>query len=296
MASILKPFTNFVTPGNYQVPAGPLQIDWSRPVTNGLIGAWVPGAMGNIDISGGTQQYLNIDTNAAIDMFGDGSGLATTSSGGGYCGYYSANLTSGSSFQAVTSSGGQNSVFVRCAYTGIFAGPSSYASLCGANYDNSNNSPYYTWGLQSNAAFGFTVYYNSGGSQITGNVTCTAFGSLVKGVEYDVAGCFAVNSTSPKLYQNGIDLGNTSTVFSSAATTTAAAFFAINRKNNSAPAETYSSHIIHACYVWNRFLGADEVMWLHLNPYGFLIPDEYELSGLFVPPPPQFILMPQIVW
>jgi hypothetical protein len=46
-----------------------------------------------------------------------------------------------------------------------------------------------------------------------------------------------------------------------------------------------------AVAIWNRALGADEIMQMHIAPYDFVVPAEYDMPvTIFVAPP---TLMPQ---
>jgi len=53
--------------------------------------------------------------------------------------------------------------------------------------------------------------------------------------------------------------------------------------------------IMTICAMWNRLLSTPEMQTLQYDPYSFLLDAEYELPVPFLPPIPQFTLMPQIV-
>ena len=71
-----RQFANLLSPKR-QVPMGRLQIDWKHPLALDLIGCWVPGVMGGIDVAGkaptllpGTQSGIQNEPRRAWDLWG----------------------------------------------------------------------------------------------------------------------------------------------------------------------------------------------------------------------------------
>ena len=77
MASPLRLFSNQLNP-NRQVPLGPVAIDWSNPLADGLIGCWLPGASG-VDIAG-KAPTLAYGAGAIVQATPEGPGEGVTTS------------------------------------------------------------------------------------------------------------------------------------------------------------------------------------------------------------------------
>jgi hypothetical protein len=123
------------------------------------------------------------------------------------------------------------------------------------------------------------LQWNTGGSFTFG----TGF-TLSTGVFADYAGTFAKGGNAI-LYINGIQ--QSSDAFgASAPTSTATSLIQINSDFNT---NTRNPGAIgNMIAMWNRALSAQEILWLHLDPYQLIVPLATK-QGLMSPTPPSHI-------
>jgi hypothetical protein len=278
MGSIIQPFSGIIEPGNFQVPTGPgdYTIDWTNSLARGLIGCWLPGSMRGIDLSGNAPEMTIESSGGIFDATAEGPGLSTTGTLTGM------NVLA----QPVHKSWTQATLYWRGYLIGV---PAVHGVFIGISYTNTDTSPFVVLCIQYDSAASFGATGNNSGSffgpaPFTTPPTPPAFVSMA--VSWDTVG------GTVALYTNGAANGTGSLV--GAPSTTANSYICIN---GWVPVNTrYDNAICNIACMWNRALTAAEIRALDLAPYQFIVPAESEMPVTFIqPPPPLFVLMPQIV-
>jgi len=280
MASILPAFANIVAPGNYQVPNGQLQIDWTQSLANGLVGCYLPGVtMAEITGIGPTLAFVS-GTGLQTSMSNEGPGVNyTITNGGGLLG-----------------SPIGNSFITQNAFTlfwrGLLlatSGFSGFASLVGVNYSQPNANPFNLWSLGLGSAGGpsLGIAWNHGGSQLAWNSGSASplTANLSLGM-HDYAATFTVGTSGLVIAFVDGALWQTNPVNFGAGQPTSTATSYINVGLD-------KGAVTNIACLWNRNLSTAEIMQMHLAPYSFLIPADTDMPSQAIVVPP--ILMPQIV-
>lgn len=268
MASILRPFQNLLSPGLRQVPTGQLAIDWTRPLTNGLMGCWVPGAMG-FDNIGLNLLTLTRKANTAFDSTQHGPGLKSSGTNA------SAYATAPDVFKSWTKA----SIFYCGMRNGNQGAQNAESLYYNVSYDDINSSPFYNIALCCNTTDGIVAFWSHGAS--LGSLRDTAANSLpalnntfTAGATFDTAG-------NVRIYKDGIFL-KSGAFGAGSPGSTATSILAIHAPGGElARASNNTANIV--CF-WNRVLSDEEMCELNRNSYSFLIPAEYEMSPLYIPP------------
>jgi hypothetical protein len=274
MTSILPPFSNIVAPGVWQTPNAPvLTVDWTNSLTIGLLGCWLPGAMGGIDLTGGLiGQMPFLGGGGGTGINPDGPSTDSSATVGGY----STNLPAGSPFLSTTG--------LTCFWRGMSKGNgSAFFMQNGILYGNGSVSPFWSFGFGDGNGTNNSVcfQYNHSGAASNNQIYATEPFNVM----WDI--CAAADVTGAGnyfIYRDGSQIFSHS--FESPINYNPPCFFAFDNQMNA------RASIV--CW-WNRQLRADEVMEMHLAPYQFIIPAEYDAETLMPIIPPVFILMPQIV-
>jgi len=269
MTAILQPFANLVEPGSYQLAnGGALTVDWTAPLAFGLTGCWVPGVTGALDLSGNNNN-LTTDTGAAFGGTPEGPGLKSTAANSGY---YSPAL-------AVTNPLQSSTIGLTLFWRGLMLGaPPSFGGFIAILLGVLDNPPFTITEVRVDNAGNFQLTSNS--TQATGTAIPTS------GMH---SYCATLTTTTQRGYVDGVQ-NCTNTV---SLTTNSNAVFYINDHIPQSDNRWANAVCTLAC-AWGRPLSAGEVMGMHLNPYNFLAPAEYEMQTAFFPVP-TFTLMPQIV-
>jgi hypothetical protein len=285
MPSILNPFSNLVAPGNYQMPVGTdLGIDFTNALSNGLIGCWIPGAMGGVDLTGASPT-LKVNPNASFSGTPDGPSLLSTNASG----QDSMQATATAPYKYTAASGGLSIYWRGLISAQIVSGANS--NICGIAYDNAGGSPYLVAAISPQLGSqypGMSCLWN------TGSITFFNIGGIVNNFNamYSFGATFAGTGGNVVFYNNGVSAG--SNAFAGSDPSTSATSQIIIGGDAYASSRT-SNCLTNLCCFWNRALSAGEMMAMHLNPYAFVVSDEYDLPQTFIVVPPAFVLMPQIV-
>lgn len=268
MTFLLKPFGTRLSPKR-QVPIGRLKIDWTHPLAQGLLCCYVPGAMGGHDVTGqGPTLVWASPTNPTMAMGPEGPGSYT-------------NLAGNASLEATATPALKSWTTEFSMYMRAFQ-PAASTSTCNPfniTYDNAQSFPYFVAGFQLNsgatgASGNYYVVANSGGSPSNANFA----GTTSVGAQYSLGATILVGGNITP-YLNGA-AGSTTSFGASAPTSTSTATICLN--NIVAGGGRGTNSVIYIACCWGRVLTADEMAWLDMEPYSFLIPAEAEMPALFV--------------
>ncbi len=275
MPGVLRQFSNIVNPGIRQVPIGPLRVDWSHPLTRGLVGAWIPGAMGNVDITGHVVRPLTVDSGAGllngISREGPGQSDGNTTQRG-MSGAATPEYKSWSGF----------TLYFRGRALGNSAGDANFTAI---TYTNTLSSPFTVASI--GAGTGGTTSQISLSWNVGGTLTQLQnqnFGFTANSVDGFAATFLPSNNVANTviLYRNGIAVANTKwSTTSAAGPTSATSQICINREQTGASRAV--NMVCLASYYWNRVLDAAEIAELDRGPYGLFAPEEYEMPISFFP-------------
>lgn len=259
MASYLKPFSGILYPGNYQIPTGQLEIDWGNSLSNGLVGCWVPGVAGTIDISGNVSP-MTLQSTKILQGTPEGVGLKSNTN------------TPGSGMTAlappVYKGWSAFTLYWRGMLVGTPVGSSNFIGIC---YDNAGNSPFQLLSLSANPGVtNFLWFYEITGSSFSD----ASFISALPALNKMASAAIAIDGTGLSAYQNGI-FDSASSAEAPVATGTATTLIQIN--GDFATGSRDPAAILNIAMAWNRKLSAAEIQAIDLAPYGLLIPAEYDL-------------------
>lgn len=243
-----------------QLPAAGVKIDTAHPLANGLIGCYVPGISGGVNLVGiGADLTPTLATN---DITQDGPALALTTS------------TSHLSALALAPFIGWTtgfSLFWR-GRTDPASNPFDYATLIGVSYSDPSGSPFSVATLHRRSlSTNIRAQTNSAGT-----VVDTADWSIALGSTFSAGASFTVGGNAV-LYGNGLSQG--SAAMASAPNSTATSTIGFGVGVFGSPYNSFS--LPNVGYIWNRALSADEHALLDADPYGFLIPAEGEWPVMF---------------
>jgi hypothetical protein len=153
VAIVLKP------PQRRLIPVGPVKIDWSHPLTNGLIAAYVPAISEGINLTGmgGNLSRINPVNIAAASA--EGPGIKTAIAGDGFKGLAPPSFL-----------GPANSYYWR----GVYTSSISNVVLLGIQYSDPEGAPYLFQSVNcSGTTTNLECLWNTGGGFVNG--TATAF-------------------------------------------------------------------------------------------------------------------------
>lgn len=254
MAGVIRGFANGLV-GPTQVPQGFLRIDWSHPLSNGLMFYYLPGVT-PLDIANKDPGILALSGASFIGSSPEGPSVDCTINNSGD-GILTSTVVPGAASATAMS------VYARGYKVG--APPNNSSFIAGITFSvNPNNSPFVMVGLQYNlSTIAIRVSYNQAGSLVF-----LGFNNLLSGSSQQFSlGGSVVNGGNVKSYYNGaLDNSAAAGVF------TPSSGGAIIGGNDNMQHTVFCG--------WNRELTADEMMRIHLDPYGMLVPAEYDLPAL----------------
>ena len=265
---------NFIRPRGV-IPAGynaGLKIDWSHPLSVGLIGCWVPGVslidlcLTGLDLQLGSSTFGVSPEGPCIDGIlgatGTNYGAASGDIPSAHPLLHWSRLTW--YYRGMTN-----------AASGSIA--NSFQRLLNIAYDNANGNPYSLAGAYFNSGTTIAPMWNIGGGFVTGvNFTL----SLPIYTEFSIASTYVAGGNQQGYFNGAISGGVTGVgpgvpSYSATSQIDIAGDFAYP---NSAALKTYMVAF------WNRDLSAAEIAYLDADPYCFLVPSEGEWSMVKVPP------------
>jgi hypothetical protein len=268
MAIVFRPPQRRIIPSSGF--GGALKIDWSHPIANGIVAAFVPGVSGVIDLCGGLT--LAQGTAATFDAASEGPAMSHAAAGTGPFG----TVPSGHALR----SWAKLSYYWRGA-VGASLGATANARLIGVNYDSVSTSPFITAALYLDNGSPtnpntWKAAWNAGGSfSIATNHSAI---SVTAGAVFSAAATYN-QSGNVKSYSNGL-LFDTTAWGAGAPTYGSAPQFCLG----SDPSSLSAGLKVFVAFAWNRELGAEEIAALDADPYCFLISAEAELPLLYAPP------------
>jgi hypothetical protein len=234
--------------------------------------------MGGEDATG-LAPYLTKQANGYLSVNLEGPGLYSTNTAGSnqFMGTTPASWKFTSSF----------SLRWRGNSLGSVSAPANNPAMVGVSYALTATAPY--WGIvlyrSSSGATDVALNYNNGTLQSPAAVVVLNNTSTI----YDIVVTLTMGG-SYFIYSNGVQAG-TGSALAGTPSWTATSQIVIG----DGPWDVSESKTVtNLAAFWNRQLSATEVLQMYLSPYGFLSPASPEIA-FPSPPPPVFILMPQIV-
>jgi hypothetical protein len=230
-------------------------IDWSHPLANGLIGCWLPGIHGPVDLCGNHPdlfvQPLSIP-GATVE------GPAQFSSPGSTIG--------GMSGQSPDMFKNATQVTLYWRGTPMGSDGASYSSLCGIVFNVGQGPPYLVYNLQLQGDWNsFLPAWNTGGTWTLGPATnLTGF----YGQQISLGATFVVGGNVFG-YVNGVSVASKA-FGASPPNVTPTSTTIINGNNAAGGPSAYANAHCNIALIYNRALSADEMAWLDREPYSFL--------------------------
>jgi len=248
-----------------QTPRGPVKIDWSHPLAQGLIGCWLPGISGGIDLTG-INPSLVARTASKTGVAVEGPGLVSDAVNTGMKGVV------GNTSPLTTWTDGF-SIY----YRGYKLGSgNNNCDILSIFYDSAGNFPFNVAGLTDPSTGQVATVWNHGGSLSQGTAKSVNNPGL-----NSLGGTFKVGGNAV-LYQSGVAT-DTTAFGSGAPTSTATSTVCIDTRADLS--SQWQNSVCYVGYFWNRELSADEMAMLDADPYGFLVPAEGEMPQLFFQAP-----------
>jgi hypothetical protein len=258
------------------IPLRNSTIDWTHPMTQGLLGCWLPG-LGVGDLCGNTPNFTYIGANTTIVYTPDGPGMGGTGTNQMYA-------VTTPAIVKVFKQG--MTLFWR---GNILLSPTGgSANFAGITYDNANTSPYLVIGVGANSS-GVNWQWNWNQA---GAFNGPSGGPLPTGMHSTL---MVVNYSNAQLtfYLDGIQNAQTTQTGTTAPSVTSTSEICISGLHADTTRNTDVLSNIVA--YWNRTLSAQEALSLHLDPYQFIVADEALWDWAMPTAGPVFVLMPQIV-
>lgn len=273
-----------------QVPGSLPRIDWSHPLANGLIGYWMPGIGGGVDLTG-VAPPLTINSGFTNDMTVEGPSDFSNTSG----------TNGGMSGLVGTGSPYLNQTAISMYWRGVPMGdnPDTSPVCIGVLYGTADASPNTVWCILISAFGGVNWsnlrgFWNSAGSNVFSNVGVAL--NSAYGKPCSVAATFLVggncNLYGRQDFSGNFTLTDTKAFGAAAPTNTGADPICINCFSASHGRATNGKSNLGV--FWNRELTQAELTAFDADPYCFLIPKETYSPIIFLPVTgPTAILMPQ---
>jgi hypothetical protein len=267
MASILKPFGNHLNPS--RVPLGPVTVDWTNPLSQRLIGCWLPGISYGRNL--GSVPMLDLTPGSAVTTANtpDGPGLKVTAANQqlqGNCSWTNSPYNQWSQSTNIN----QFSLFCRM-YT--LGNSSNNLLAVGVTTDTAGSSPFHVASIATvSATTKIQLAWNSSGLH-TSSVQYDPGANVMT----SLGGSFTVGGNAI-LYGEGLQKSSDSF----GATTPSSSDSTVNIGNYVSLQSDFINSIVTIACMWNRALTADEQVSMALSPYQFLIPAEYEMPAVFV--------------
>lgn len=258
-----------------RVPSGKVKINWTHPLATGLIGCWVWGVSGGINLVGGSPDLIR-SSSVTDSPDADGPALGFT--------------TNPSTMLALAppafTSWTEMAMFGRLR-THPSNLPSDYPMVIGTTYDNAGGAPYAIACIMRRPSnSNYMAFSNSAGTiASTGEWAGTPGNTDNIGANFKVGGNIDLYANGPLVLQSTLP---------SAPNTTSTAQLGCGVGVVSPGSGVLQATSLYVGYIWNRVLSADEHMTLHLDPYCFLIYPEDELFATAMGTITADVLMSQI--
>jgi len=237
------------------------RVDWSNPLTDGLIGCYLPGTLQGIPIVGPKLSQ------------GDGGPGSRVVLKEGYA--YRSNTTGSNTGLITTAPAAYTGSAFSCYWRGRINGApgDTFPSLIGVTYTNSDTNPFYGRMIAGDSSDYLAIgcRWNNAGTLASPTTAIDVTGSY--GAQpFSLCGTFLTGGNSI-LYKNGVSAA--SDAFGAGAPSFSGPQLFINQYVPGTP-RTVNADCSLALF-WNRQLSASEVLQLDKNPYQFLIYPEEDM-------------------
>jgi hypothetical protein len=240
------------------------KVNWAHPLANGLIGCWLPGIHGPVDLCGNHPDlYLQPLSIPGATVEGPAQFSSPGSTIGGMSGQ------SPDMFKNAT----QVTLYWRG--TPMGSDGASYSSLCGVVFNAGQGPPYLVYNLQLQGDWSsFLPAWNTGGAWTLGPATnLTGY----FGQQISVGATFVVGGNVFG-YVNGVSVASKA-FGASPPNVTPTSTTIINGNNAAGGPSAYSNAHCNIALIYNRALSDDEMAWLDREPYCFLTTAEAALQA-----------------
>jgi hypothetical protein len=268
MGMMLRP-TGLLLPARRMMPNGRLRIDWSHPLANGLIGCWVPGVAGGIDLTGNHPTATTVGSGGKTDVTVEGPGYnfnATTTA-------LKTTMTSAAPAVQALITAGKFSLYWR-GYLAAAGG--GFATLFGMQESSSGQLflvGAFTGSGFNNSAGDVGIQMNRAGSSNAAGATSLTMGA---GNLYSICMTYDNGANALNMYLNGTgDSNNPRTVAGGLPTCAGTPTLYVGGDN--------CGSIMNMGLMYSRALSADEMKVLDKDPYCFLTNDSWEMPALYLP-------------
>jgi hypothetical protein len=232
-------------------PTGAFEIDWSHPITRGLVALYCPSIDPTFDLTGGPKLTVQGTPPLGGGPFGAEWGTSATSSTQPN-GLWAASTAA----QRPTTAA---SVYAFVKYT-TSPNLASNPPIVGITYDNAGTSPFIAFGLYLDGGAGPFLQWNVGGTF----AATTAAAAITTGNYYNFVGTVQTGG-SAFCYQNGVQANTAAASAGSINSTTTSQIVLGTNPSTTNAYSSNTSFVISG--VWNRALTPAEVALLNDQPF-----------------------------
>ncbi len=264
-------------------------INWNHPLALNLVGAW----LFNENSGNARSLMANKDDWSMV-------GTPNWNTGQPYGGV-TLNVNNASNYGQLTSPSGlikptaQVSMHWRGAQLGALSGTDNVA-IASMSYTNSNSTPFWAYGIHRDHADNTALYWLDDAGSVSNNIHAT--GLLNSGTPSPVLACdisLTYDGANIHGYFNGVSKATAARTGSLAY---ASSLLQLGTNTSVGGTGTTSNMATDLVLVYNRGLIADEVAWLHDEPYAMIAPAtprvRFFFGAHFLPDPLTPWLDPQI--
>jgi hypothetical protein len=271
--AILQAYSRGLRLAGQQSPRGSARIDWRHPITNGLLfyaidtGGWL------IDlVRYTTAGYVGTTDSAGMTAYGPGINWGAN---GGSSIWFPNDAK-------ISAAGSTNNISWACAYiqTGTVA---AYTRPFGRTANNGGAVPYVNWDFEINPASAGQNTVNANFSSVAGLASSPNWTGNANNVFTSLAATcmFLGGNHTTDLYAQGQYVSTHGGDIPQDSPTNSSIMF--SGASNASVISNFVGKVFYGAF-WARTLSADEIAYLHADPYCFLIPTEGEMPILLAPP------------
>lgn len=251
------------------VPNGRLAIDWAHPIARGLVGFWVPGVTGGIDLTGNCSVLKQVSSATKNYLTVNKEGPVLSGGNSGDCNVM------GALAPDIYKTFSELTLFVRLSPLERTGAAQQYPIYL--SHTDGVNGPYLSAAISGafvGSSYGFEYSTNTtGDTSLTGGVSGTAGGSIVM---------TAVVGGAIKCYDRGVQTATGTWAGTGLKTMTPTDRISLQGWEAFA-GDRVVAQDLYVAGIWNRAVSSDEAMLLEQDPYCFLLPVEKEMPVIFLP-------------